>query len=141
MIFEGVNDIGTEATSTQAQKAVGDALIKAFTQIAADAKKAGLITIGATITPFSAPSPSQQAYSDPNREATRQRVNQWILTSKTFDYVVDFGKTVASTTTPSQLDSKYNGGDYLHPNVAGFKAMADAVPLGIFKVSRRKWWS
>lgn len=138
LIFEGVNDIGNEATSNQAQTAVGDALIKAFTQIAADAKKAGLITIGATITPFGAPSPSQQAYSDPNREKTRQKVNNWILTSGTFDHVVDFGKTVASASQPNQLDTKYNGGDYLHPNVAGFKAMADAVPLDVFKTRRGK---
>ena len=136
LIFEGVNDIGTEATSTQAQQVVGDDIIKAFKQIAADCKKAGLITIGATITPFGAPSPSQQAYSDPNREKTRQRVNNWIMTSGTFDHVVDFGKTVASASTPNQLDTKYNGGDYLHPNVAGFKAMADAVPLDVFKMAR-----
>jgi lysophospholipase L1-like esterase len=63
MIFEGVNDIGGAGTSTSTQTTIGDNLIKAFTQITSDAKKAGLITIGATITPFGAPSPSQQAYS------------------------------------------------------------------------------
>lgn len=133
MIFEGVNDIGNEATSTSSQTAVGDQLIKAFQQIASDAKKAGLITIGATITPFSAPSPSQQSYSDKNREATRQRVNKWILESGTFDHTVDFGGMVESKSSPGQLDSKYNGGDYLHPNGAGYKAMADGFPLDIFK--------
>lgn len=135
MVFEGVNDIGTGATSSQTQQQIGDQLISAFTRIAGDAKKAGLITIGATITPFSG---SGQSYSDPTREKTRQRVNQWILTSKTFDHVVDFAKVVADPKTPSQLDSKFDGsGDHLHPNVAGFRAMADAIPLDIFKAKRR----
>lgn len=133
MIFEGVNDIGNEATSTQAQTAVGDQLISAFKQIVTDAKAAGLKTIGATIMPFGAPSPSQQAYSDKNREATRQRVNKWIMESGTFDHTVDFAAIVESKTTPGQLDQKYNGGDYLHPNGAGYKAVADGFPLEIFK--------
>ncbi len=46
MIFEGVNDIGSGGGN------VGDQLISAFKQIVADCKKAGYITIGATITPF-----------------------------------------------------------------------------------------
>lgn len=133
MIFEGVNDIGNEAATSSAQTAVGDSLVQAFTQIASDAKKAGLITIGATITPFSAPSASQQPYSDKTREATRQKVNNWIKTSGTFDHVVDFSAMVESKTSPGQLDSQYNGGDYLHPNGAGYKAMADGFPIEIFK--------
>jgi lysophospholipase L1-like esterase len=133
MVYEGVNDIGNEPTSTQSQTAVGDALIKAFTQIVSDAKRAGLVTIGGTITPFGAPSPSQQGYSDKNREATRQRVNKWILESKTFDHVVDFSAMVESKSSPGQLDSKFHGGDYLHPNAAGYKTMSDGFPLEIFK--------
>ena len=76
MIFEGVNDIGSAADSAGTQSSIGDNLIKAFTQIAGDAKKAGLITIGATITPFCAPSASQQSYTGKNREAARQKVNK-----------------------------------------------------------------
>lgn len=133
MVFEGVNDIGGGATSPQTQQQIGDNLIKAFTQIASDAKKAGLITIGATITPFGAPSPAQQQYSDRNREATRQRMNKWIKESKTFDHVIDFSAMVESKSTPGQLESRFHGGDYLHPNAAGYKAMSDGFPLEIFK--------
>lgn len=128
MVFEGVNDIGSSSAS--AQTGIGDNLIKAYTQIVADAKKAGLITIGATITPFSG---NGQSYSDPNREKTRQRVNKWIMTSGTFDHVVDFGAFVESKSTAGQLDPKYDGGDHLHPNGAGYKAIADQFPLDIFK--------
>ncbi|ORX98444.1 lipolytic enzyme [Clohesyomyces aquaticus] len=130
MIFEGVNDIGSEATSSSTQTSIGDQLIKAFTQITSDAKKAGLVTIGATITPFGG---SGQSYSNPEREKTRQRVNKWILAKGNFDHVVDFAAAVESKSAASQLDSKYDGGDHLHPNAAGYRAMADAFPLDIFK--------
>ncbi|KAF2751666.1 hypothetical protein M011DRAFT_434607 [Sporormia fimetaria CBS 119925] len=133
MIFEGVNDIGGGAISPQTQQQIGDALIKAYTQITSDAKKLGLVTIGGTITPFGAPSPSQQAYSDKNREATRVRVNKWIRESGSFNHVVDFSAMVESKSTPGQLESRYHGGDYLHPNGVGYKAMANGFPLEIFQ--------
>ncbi|KAH8601758.1 SGNH hydrolase-type esterase domain-containing protein [Bisporella sp. PMI_857] len=136
MIFEGVNDIGTAGTDSGTQTNIGNQLISAFTQIAADAKKAGIAVFAATITPFSG---SGQSYSNPTREATRQKVNTWIKTSGTFDAVVDFDQILRDPSTPSQLASKYNGGDYLHPNVAGYQALADAFPLDIFTKARSNW--
>ena len=88
-----------------------------------------MAVFAATITPFSG---TGQSYSNPVREATRQKVNTWIKTSGTFDAVVDFDQILRDPSTPSQLASKYNGGDYLHPNVAGYQALADAFPLDIF---------
>lgn len=41
MVFEGVNDIGSAGTDQGTQANIGNQLISAFTQIAADAKKAG----------------------------------------------------------------------------------------------------
>ncbi|KAF2270913.1 SGNH hydrolase [Lojkania enalia] len=133
MIFEGVNDIGGGSTSPSIQQSIGDQLISAFTQIVKDAKAAGYITIGATITPFMAPSPAQQSYSNPNREVTRKRVNKWILESNTFDHVVDFAAMLESNTSVGQLDPRYNSGDYLHPSVAGYQELANSFPLDIFK--------
>ena len=127
MIFEGVNDIGGGANSAGTQTSIGDQLIKAFTQIVADAKKAGFVTIGGTITPFGG-----NSYQGTEREKTRKRVNKWILESKTFDYTVDLASILASKSNPEQLDAKYNGGDGLHPNVAGYQALADAFPVEIF---------
>jgi lysophospholipase L1-like esterase len=131
MIFEGVNDIGGGGTDQGTQTQIGDRLIAAFKQIAADCKKAGITVFAATITPFSSPG-SQQSYSNPVREATRQKVNNWILTSGTFDAVVDFDKILHNPSTVSQLAPNYNGGDYLHPNVAGYQAIADNFPTDIF---------
>ncbi|PSN70200.1 SGNH hydrolase [Corynespora cassiicola Philippines] len=132
LIFEGVNDIGNEPTSPAAQTAVGSALMSAFEKIAGDARAAGAVAVGATIAPFGAPSAALQGYSDPERERTRRRVNEWILGSGVFDHVVDFGGVLESKSTPGQLDQRFNGGDYLHPNGVGYKALADAFPLDIF---------
>jgi lysophospholipase L1-like esterase len=128
MIFEGVNDIGGGANSAGTQTSIGDRLIQAFTQIVADAKKAGYTTIGGTITPFGG-----NSYQGAEREKTRKRVNKWILESKTFDYTVDLAGMLANKGNDQQLDAKYNGGDGLHPNVAGYQAIADTFPIEIFK--------
>jgi len=132
MIFEGVNDIGGAGIDQVTQTTIGNNLIVALTQIAAACKKANIPVFAATITPFCAPSTSQQAYSSIVREATRQKVNNWILTSGTFDAVVDFDKVLHDPSNVAQLASKYNGGDYLHPNAAGYQAIADAFPMDIF---------
>jgi lysophospholipase L1-like esterase len=73
-----------------------------------------------------------QPYSDPEREITRQRVNKFIRESGTFDAVVDFDKLLADPKIPSQLNPLYDGGDYLHPSVAGYQYLADQFPVDIF---------
>ena len=132
MIFEGVNDIGTALNTTEAQTAVGDRLINSFKQIVTRVHTFGIPMFASTITPFSAPNSTIQAYSDPKREVTRQRVNDFIRTSGVFDAVIDFDKVVADPANPSQLNPIYNSGDYLHPNPQGYQAMANAFPLNIF---------
>ncbi|KDR70251.1 hypothetical protein GALMADRAFT_214686 [Galerina marginata CBS 339.88] len=132
MIFEGVNDIGTASTSVADQQVVGDRVIQAFKQIAARVHAFQIPIFAATITPFSAPNSTIQPYSDPNREATRQRVNTFIRTSGIFDAVVDFDAILKDPKIPSQLNPNFNSGDFLHPNVAGYQAVADAFPLSIF---------
>jgi lysophospholipase L1-like esterase len=129
MIFEGVNDIGGAATDSATQETIGNQLISAYKQIVADCKAAGIKVFAATITPFGG---SGQAYSDPTREQTRLKVNDWIRTSGTFDAVVDFSKIIGDPNIASQLAPQYDGGDHLHPNVAGYQAIADEFPLEIF---------
>ncbi|KAL1951020.1 hypothetical protein VTO73DRAFT_169 [Trametes versicolor] len=135
VVFEGVNDIGVAAPTQAAQQAIGDAVIGALRQFIVRAHAAGLPIFGATITPFSAPGfdASVQAYSSPVREATRQRVNSWIRTGGEFDGLIDFDAVVRNASAPSQLRGDFNSGDFLHPNVAGYTAMANAFPIELFK--------
>ncbi len=52
MIFQGVNDIGGGGTDSGTQSNIGNQLISAFKQIAAECKAAGIKVFAATITPF-----------------------------------------------------------------------------------------
>lgn len=132
MIFEGVNDIGSEPTDPISQQIIGDRLIQAFKQIITRIHAHGIPMFGATITPFGSPNSTLQPYSNPEREKTRLRVNDWIRNSGAFDYVIDFDAILRDPNNHTQLNPAYNSGDYLHPNVSGYQAIANAFPLGIF---------
>ena len=69
-------------------------------------------------------------------EAKRQAVNHWIRTSKAYDAVIDFDKVLRDPSHPSRLLPAYDGGDHVHPNDAGYRAMADAIDLS--SVPRRR---
>ncbi|KAJ2933550.1 hypothetical protein H1R20_g3562, partial [Candolleomyces eurysporus] len=130
IIFIGVNDIGNTPTDPTVQAALANRLIWSFKQMAERLHAHDIVVLGATITPFSGP---VQGYSDPNREKTRQTVNSWIRRNGgAFDAVLDFDRILADPANPAQLKDEYNTGDYLHPNVAGFQALADNIPLQVF---------
>lgn len=132
MIFEGVNDIGVASPDRANQSIIYDRLVAAYDQMIVRIHAHNLPVFGATITPFSGSNATLQPYSDPVREETRQRVNAWIRNSGRFDEVVDFDQILADPAHPSQLNPLYDSGDYLHPNPAGYEALADAFPLEIF---------
>ncbi|KAL0959579.1 hypothetical protein HGRIS_011289 [Hohenbuehelia grisea] len=131
VIFSGVNDIGVAAASTAAQTQIFNDLIAAYSQIISRIHASGIPVIGATITPFSAPNSTIQPYSDAGgiREATRQKVNNWIKNTGGFDAVADFDAAVKDPASPTRLSPLYNSGDFLHLNPAGYAKLADAFPV------------
>ena len=62
-------------------------------------------------------------------ETTRQAVNAWIRTGGEADGVIDFDAVMRDPAEPLKLAAAYDSGDHLHPNDAGFRAMADAIDL------------
>jgi lysophospholipase L1-like esterase len=56
-------------------------------------------------------------------------VNRGIRTGRAFDRVVDFARVLADPHDPLRLNPAYDRGDHLHPNDAGYRAMAAAVNL------------
>ncbi|TGJ77570.1 hypothetical protein E0Z10_g10701 [Xylaria hypoxylon] len=132
LIFEGVNDIGGGSADSGTQSRISSSLQSAFKTISTEAKAAGITMFGATITPFGG---SGQSYSNPTRDSARQTVNKWILAGGdgSFAASVDFAKFIANPSTPANLASQYDGGDHLHPNPAGYQAIADQFSLTIFK--------
>jgi len=131
ILLMGINDIGFSVTApnpvTNPLPDVSAAqIIAGYEQIIAQAHAAGLKIIGATLTPFQGAS-----YYSAAGEAKREAVNQWILTSGAFDGVIDFAKVVADPSDPTMMAAQYDSGDHLHPNDAGYQAMANAIPLGL----------
>jgi len=47
--------------------------------------------------------------------------------------VIDFDKATRNPSHPTRLLPAYDSGDHLLPSDAGYEAMADAIPLWLFK--------
>jgi len=127
ILLEGINDIGRSFTPRgSVEQVTADALIAADKQIIERAHEHGIRVIGATLTPYRG-----AAYWSEKGEAVREALNTWIRTSGAFDGVIDFAPTVADKADPLRFDPRFNDGDKLHPNDAGYQAMADAVDLRV----------
>jgi lysophospholipase L1-like esterase len=125
MLFEGTNDVGGLARDPKSMTA--DDLIGAYKQIIERAHSHGIKVIGCTLNPFQG-----MAYYTEHSEATRLEVNKWILTSGAFDATIDFDAVTRDPANPRQLNPPFNNGDRLHPNDAGYKAMAEKIDLSVF---------
>jgi lysophospholipase L1-like esterase len=126
VVLEGINDIGREA-SVAAEAVTADELIGAYKQIIERAHTHGIKVAGATLTPYEG-----AGYSRETGEAVREAVNQWIRSSGACDAVVDFEAATRDSANPKHIRADFDPGDHLHPNDAGYQAMADAFDLGIF---------
>jgi lysophospholipase L1-like esterase len=129
MILEGINDIGQALRTGAAPEAAitADDIIGAYRQMIDRAHTHGIKVIGCTLTPYVG-----AAYASDAGEAVRSAVNNWIRTGGAFDAVVDFDAATRDPANPKQFLPAYNNTDKLHPNDAGYKAMADAVDLSLF---------
>ncbi len=122
ILMEGINDIGDKSTKAEQLIAVDQQIILAC-------HEAGLKIYGATLTPFAGSNAIYGGdYGTPAGEQERQKLNQWIRTSHAFDGVIDFDKALRDPADHSKLLAVF-AGDALHPNDAGYQAMANAVNL------------
>jgi lysophospholipase L1-like esterase len=138
VVFAGVNDIGTAAATLAAQTRVAAELGAAYEQIAAKARAAGIACYGATLTPFG----GSASYDDPggHREYARRLVNTRIRSGgRRYGAVLDFEAAVVDVDAadrdpraPRRLRAEFDVGDGLHLNPAGYRALANAVPFGLF---------
>ena len=124
VVLESINDIGIGRNNPSPSAAD---LIVAHRQLVDRAHARGLTIFGATLTPYEG-----AVYATPEGEAKRQAVNDWIRTSKVYDGVIDFDLAVRDPAAPAKIQLRYNPGDNLHMNDAGYQAMADAVSLALF---------
>jgi lysophospholipase L1-like esterase len=118
VVLEGINDIGSGLVTS------ADEVVAGYRQIIARAHAADVCVVLGTLTPFEG-----ARYWTAEREALREQVNAWIRTSGEADAVVDFDAAVRDPGAPQRLLPAYDPGDHLHPNDAGYRAMAAAVDL------------
>ena len=129
ILLEGINDIGYSQSRGPLSAPHADVsalqIVRGYERIITLAHTAGLRIFGATLTSFEG-----ARYWTPAGEAKREAVNSWIRTSGAFDGVIDFAGAVADPENPDRLNPAYDSGDHLHPNAAGYRAMAGAINLG-----------
>lgn len=63
----------------------------------------------------------------------RETVNRWIRASGEFDAVLNFDAVLRDPLDPAELLPAYDSGDHLHPNDAGYQAIADSVNPELFE--------
>ncbi|KRA80427.1 SGNH/GDSL hydrolase family protein [Altererythrobacter sp. Root672] len=139
IVFEGVNDIGNrfgvraggpQLPGLDQPQFNVEEMIAGYKQIVARAHAKGIKVIGSPIGPYKGAS-----YWSEEGEAARQKINDWILNSGTFDGTVRLDTAFADPADPRQMRDGYHMGDHLHGSDAGLKAVGDSIDLGLFKRS------
>ncbi len=123
VLMEGINDIGMSPRGDLISAAQ---VIGGYRQVMARAHAQGIKVIGATLTPYEG-----AAYFTTEGEVVRQEINAFIRSGGEFDGVIDFEKAVQDPANPSRLLPEFTE-DNLHPNDAGYAAMANIVELDLF---------
>ena len=134
VLMMGINDIGWPGSPLAPHEDAppADAIIEGYKQLIARAHLHGLRIIGATLTPFADTFKGLpfETYYNEQKEQEREAVNGFIR-SGAFDGVIDFDAVVRDPANPKHVQARFDSGDHLHPNDAGYAAMADAVDLGM----------
>jgi lysophospholipase L1-like esterase len=140
ILLEGINDIGFSGQTDTGCYAPNDPGVTAaqieagYLSLIRMAHARGVRIFAGTLTPFMGSHTIYDGnYGTAYGEAMREAVNTWIRTSHAFDGVIDFSAATADPQDPLYLNPPYNSGDSLHPGDLGYEAMADAVPLGLFR--------
>jgi lysophospholipase L1-like esterase len=125
--FEGINDLGTSG-------ATPEAVIAGFREGVARLHARGIKVIGATIA---SSLKSTATHGTAEVDARRKSINEFIRHGGLFDGMADFDASTLDPATGALRQEFRPGsstggpGDGLHPNRAGYQAMANAVDLSI----------
>lgn len=62
-------------------------------------------------------------------EKVRTAVNEWIRTSGSYDYVLDYDRMIADPEDPERMLPPYDSGDNVHPGPGGGLKIAESIDL------------
>ena len=124
LLLEGINDIGTSGDTG----VTAEDLIEGYRQLALRASAHGIKVIAMTVMPFEG-----AGYYRPEREELRAELNAWIRSAGIFHAVVDTDRVMGDPSNPRRLRADLHTGDNLHPNSKGQQAIANAIPLRLFR--------
>ena len=132
----GVNDISFPGSFTPPDEDVtAQGLIRGYREIIERAHSKGIRVLMTTIPPFGGaiyPQDRTLVIHTPAKEAMRREVNDWIRTTQEADGVADFDAVLRDPAHPDKLLERFDSGDHLHANDAGYAASAEAIPLSFF---------
>jgi len=132
IVMEGINDFGIPGLiGNPAEEVTAEQVIQGHRQMIDRAHALGLLIYGSTLSPAEG-SLFPNFYSAA-LEAKRQAVNSWIRTGRAYDAVIDFDKVLRDPSHPTRILAAYDSGDHIHPNDIGYRAMADAIDLSLFR--------
>jgi lysophospholipase L1-like esterase len=131
IIMLGTNDLRNRWAKPE-EEVTADQMIAGLKQLAVRARTAGIKIFGATLLPFENETFLPGAWT-PERERTRQAVNEWIREGDVFDAVVDFDRALRDPEHPTSMLPAYDCGDHLHPSDLGYNKMGDAIDLALFE--------
>jgi lysophospholipase L1-like esterase len=141
VLMMGINDIGwpdTVLVPKGERAPSADDIIAGYKQLIDRAHGHNMRIVGATLTPFDdafANFPPLHGYFTKDKEPKRVAVNAFIR-SGAFDGVIDFDAMVKKPDKPTEIQTAFDCGDHLHPNDAGYKAMADGIDLAVLGVKK-----
>ena len=131
ILLQGSNDVSAADMLTTPEDQVSAAqIIDGMKALVARARARGIRIYGGTMLPREG---VQKPFvnTDAGREK-RRAINAWIRTAGAFDGVIDFEHALRDPARPDRLHPAFDSGDHLHPNDAGYAAMAAAVDLRLF---------
>ncbi|HEY0819913.1 MAG TPA: SGNH/GDSL hydrolase family protein [Rhizobacter sp.] len=133
VVLLGTNDIGWPGGPFSPHEPAMrlDDFTQGYRALAELARAHNVRLIAATLPPFerALEGTPLEGHHSPEKERLRQAVNRWIRESGSFDAVVDMDRVLRDPARLSRLNPAYDSGDHLHPNDAGYRAMAAALEL------------
>jgi lysophospholipase L1-like esterase len=114
-----------------------DGLIEVIERVQATGMRIVLGTIppaeGAVLSSIVGDQPIGVLHGSAQARQARDEVNAWIREQLLSDGIVDFDACLEDPDKPGFIAPEFNSGDNLHPNPAGYAAMAQCVDLDLFR--------